>query len=254
VNDTPVPGWEIELRQSAEFEPMRLEYKDRVDEDEVSVQLIGGMAAPPPENADPDENDDGDKRFGWYVVCNGRIVLAADKTTVSGWGTDDWPQWHRQYSGFIGIVLFTAAKAAALPLTTTKRSVDLSSEIYRRARPRMREVSKRIAYTNQRKQALDEARERSGGSPRLDLSCTGTARGRSSTACRASDRTSGQHQLFRAPCKVEETGEGTRQHQHALSRGRTQIVRVHLWRYGGERVMPSFDTVNYSLRPSKRGT
>jgi hypothetical protein len=58
-------------------------------------------------------------------------------------------------------VLFTAAKAAVLPLTTTKRSVDQSSEIYRRARPRMREVSKQwIAYTNQRKQALEQAKEK----------------------------------------------------------------------------------------------
>jgi hypothetical protein len=140
---------------------MRLEYEDELDGEEVSIEVIGGMAAPPPESSDPDEEDDGDKRFGWYVVCNGRIVLAADKTTVSGWGADDWPQWHRQYSGFIGIILFTAAKAAALPMTTTKRSVDLSSEIYRRARPHMREVSRRwIDYTNQRKQALDEAKQK----------------------------------------------------------------------------------------------
>jgi Histidine kinase-, DNA gyrase B-, and HSP90-like ATPase len=161
LNNDAVPGLDIELRHSAEFEPMRLEYKDQVDGNEVSVEVIGGMAAPPPESADPDEVDEGEKRFGWYVICNGRIVVAADKTIVSGWGTDDWPQWHRQYSGFIGIILFTAAKAAALPLTTTKRSVDLSSEIYRRARPRMREVTKQwIAYTNQRKQALEEAKRK----------------------------------------------------------------------------------------------
>lgn len=87
-------GSEIDFRQGADFEPMRVEYKDYVGESEVSVQLIGGMAAPPPDSADPDENEDGDKRFGWYIACNGRIVLAADKTVVSGWGTDDWPQWH----------------------------------------------------------------------------------------------------------------------------------------------------------------
>jgi hypothetical protein len=161
INGAEVAGWKIELRQSDDFKPMRLEYEDELDGEEVSIEVIGGMAAPPPESSDPDEEDDGDKRFGWYVVCNGRIVLAADKTTVSGWGADDWPQWHRQYSGFIGIILFTAAKAAALPMTTTKRSVDLSSEIYRRARPHMREVSRRwIDYTNQRKQALDEAKQK----------------------------------------------------------------------------------------------
>lgn len=161
LNASPVMGWPIELRQSDEFVPMRIDYKDEVDGDPVTVEIIGGMAAPPPESIDPDESDEGDRRFGWYVVCNGRIVLAADKSPVTGWGTEDWPQWHYQYAGFIGVILFTAAKAAALPLTTTKRSVDTSSEVYRRARPQMREVSKRwIAYTNQRKQALEEAKRR----------------------------------------------------------------------------------------------
>lgn len=159
LNDEDIVGWQIELRQSDEFQPVRLDYEDETDGDEVTIEIIGGMAAPPPDDAGPDEDDEGDKRFGWYVICNGRIVLAADKTVVSGWGTDLWPQWHQQYSGFIGIILFTAAKATALPLTTTKRSVDTSSEVYRRARPRMREVSKQwIAYTNQRKQAREEAK------------------------------------------------------------------------------------------------
>ncbi len=185
LNDDAIVGWQIELRQSADFLPVRVEWEEEIaaetitepeattheenvaaeereiKADKVSIEIIGGMAAPPPENSDPDEQDDSDKRYGWYVVCNGRIVLAADKTTISGWGVDDWPSWHRQYSGFIGIILFTAANAAALPLTTTKRSVDTSSEIYRRARPRMREVTRAwINYTNARKQALEEAKRK----------------------------------------------------------------------------------------------
>ena len=161
VNEEPVLGLPIEFSQGEEYAPARIDYEDWVNDKKVVVEIIGGMAAPPPENIDPDETEDGDKRFGWYVACNGRIVLAADKTNVAGWGTQDWPQWHRQYSGFIGVVLFTAENAAALPLTTTKRSVDVSSEIYLRARRDMREISKDwIAYTNIRKQALDEAKEK----------------------------------------------------------------------------------------------
>ncbi|MCQ8277438.1 ATP-binding protein [Acetobacteraceae bacterium KSS8] len=170
LNGNPVVGWAINLLQSDDFIPMRVEYTDELEGDTVGIEIIGGMAAPPPESIDPDEGDDGDRRFGWYVVCNGRIVLAADKSALTGWGTEDWPQWHYQYAGFIGIILFTAANAAALPLTTTKRSVDTSSEIYRRARPRMREVSKRwISYTNQRKQALDEARKRESAAVSVPL-------------------------------------------------------------------------------------
>ena len=160
VNDDAVRGMQLELLKSDEYVPMRLAYRDPQDQS-VSVEIIGGMAAPPPEDIHPDETDSGDKRFGWYIACNGRIVLAADKTAVSGWGTQDWPQWHRQYSGFIGIVLFSAENTMALPLTTTKRSVDVSSGAFLRARPRMRDVSKTwIAYTNARKQALEEAKQR----------------------------------------------------------------------------------------------
>lgn len=159
LNEKAIEGWIIELREGADFAPVRVAYEDEVSGDEIGVEIIAGMAAPPPESSEPDEEDEGDKRYGWYVVCNGRIVLAADKTSISGWDTDDWPQWHRQYSGFIGIVLFTAANAAALPLTTTKRSVDQSSEVYRRARPRMREATRAwIRYTNTRKQAPEAAK------------------------------------------------------------------------------------------------
>lgn len=159
LNGKKLEAWPIQLLQSADFAPMRIEYGETVEEGDVTVEVFGGMAAPPPESSEPDAEDDGEKRFGWYVVCNGRIVLAADRTSISGWGTDEWPQWHRQYSGFVGIILFTAANAAALPLTTTKRSVDTSSEIYRRARPKMREVTRKwIDYTNARKQALDDAK------------------------------------------------------------------------------------------------
>jgi len=161
LNDEVILGWKIELRQGEDFAPMRLEYLDEAESAPVTVEIIGGMAAPPPDDVEPDEDDEGDKRFGWYVVCNGRIVLAADKGSITGWGTDGWPQWHRQYSGFMGLILFTSANAAALPLTTTKRSVDVSSEVYRRARPQMRDVTRKwIDYTNLRKQAADEAKQK----------------------------------------------------------------------------------------------
>jgi hypothetical protein len=161
LNGSEITGALMQLRLGEDFAPMRIQYTDQVDGRDVSVEIICGMAAPPPEDASPDAADTGERRFGWYVVCNGRIVLAADKTVVSGWGTDGWPQWHRQYSGFMGIVLFTAADARVLPLTTTKRSVDTSSEVYRRSQPKMREVTRSwIGYTNDRREAMDDAKRK----------------------------------------------------------------------------------------------
>ena len=158
LNGTAISGFPIQLRESEDFRPVRFAHQDRVKEN-VLVEVIGGMAARPPDDVDPIESGDGDRRFGWYIACNGRIVLAADKTSVSGWGTSGWPIWHPQYSGFIGIVLFTAANAADLPLTTTKRSVEATSDVFKRAQIEMKTLSKSwIAYTNARKQAADEAK------------------------------------------------------------------------------------------------
>ena len=86
LNDEPITGVLIELRQSDEFTPMRDEYEDELDDEKVSVELIVGMAAPPPDNSDPDEQDDGDKRFGWYVACNGRIVRSCGQDDSVGLG------------------------------------------------------------------------------------------------------------------------------------------------------------------------
>lgn len=166
LNDKEVRPWNFELRAGEEFAPIRLEYQD----EDVKVELIAGMAAPPPETNEPSEDDEGDRRYGWYVICNGRIVLAADKSTVTGWGTDNWPQWHYQYAGFIGIVMFTAARASSLPLTTTKRSVDTTSDVFKRAKSRMRDVSKTwIAYTNARKQAVEEAKQKESAAPSVSI-------------------------------------------------------------------------------------
>ena len=162
INEQSVSGVQIEFLQSDDFAPMRVSYTDTEGDEPVSVEIVGGMAATPPEGTEPEDTKKRDyDRFGWYVACNGRTVLAADKTSDSGWGLPDWPIWHPQYSGFLGIVFFSASNAGALPLTTTKRSVDVTSDIFLRARPKMRELTKKwTSYTNVRRQALEKAKEK----------------------------------------------------------------------------------------------
>ena len=161
VNGEETRGIPIELRQGDEFQPLRLEYEDDDDGTPVRVEILAGMAAPPPDDVAPDDQATGEDRFGWYVACNGRVVVAGDKTRLTGWGAEGQPTWHRQYSGFLGMMLFTSADAAALPLTTTKRSVDTSSGVYRRALAKAREVTSAwTRYTNSRKQDMEAAKKR----------------------------------------------------------------------------------------------
>jgi hypothetical protein len=100
LNGEKVIGWDIQLRKSEEFKPMRADFVEELDDGRVDVEILAGMGAAPPDSLEPADGDQPENRWGWYVVCNGRVVVAADKTTVSGWGTEGWPQWHPQYAGF----------------------------------------------------------------------------------------------------------------------------------------------------------
>lgn len=156
VNGIAVTAFDFAFRSDEDFEPLRTTY----DDGPVKVEIFAGMISPPPDSPDPEESDREQSPYGWYVVCNGRVVLDADKTRLTGWG-DDLPKWHRQYDGFMGVVFFSAEEAGLLPMTTTKRSVDISSSVYRRALTRMYEPSRTwISYTNARKADLEAAKLR----------------------------------------------------------------------------------------------
>jgi len=76
-------------------------------------------------------------KAGWYVFCNGRLVVAADKSDLTGWGIPPLPAWHSKYRGFVGMALFQSDDPLALPWTTTKRDLNRESPIYQYARERM---------------------------------------------------------------------------------------------------------------------
>jgi hypothetical protein len=156
VNESPVAGKMPTLRLSDEVAPLKLEYVD----EGVQVQIIAGLAAPPPEDDSPEQRYPEQELYGWYVVCNERVVVTADRTTLTGWGADTVPAWHPQFYGFMGIVRFESDDPRLLPWRTTKRDVDDSSAVYKRALVRMREVTKEfIEYTNRRKGELRHARD-----------------------------------------------------------------------------------------------
>ena len=158
LNGDPLDPWKITMLEGGNFAAVNRSWDVPLENGTVHVELLAGASATPPDDEAPDEDDKGEIRFGWYVACNGRIVLAGDKTALSVWAAD-FPIWHRQYRGFLGIIHFTSENTELLPLTTTKRSVDVSSEVYRQAKPAMREVTRSwIDYTNARKQAREAAK------------------------------------------------------------------------------------------------
>lgn len=84
------------------------------------------------------------KPRGWYVFCNGRMVLDADKTEKTGWDTDSHPGFHVKYNHFLGYVYFRSKDVQKLPWTTTKEGVDRESPIYQTALGELRLLSRPV--------------------------------------------------------------------------------------------------------------
>ncbi len=124
--------------------------------DDLTIKVTVGISSHSLET-DSDDSDESldqenyiDKKShaGWTIICNDRVVLYSDRTRLTGW-EDTLPRFHYQYNDLIGIVEFISKKASLLPVTTTKRGVDASSDVYLRVKKRMNEGMKKfISYTN----------------------------------------------------------------------------------------------------------
>lgn len=121
--------------------------------DDVSVKIAIGFYAPMASDDDIDEMNESKRssyEAGITVVCNDRVVLYNDKSGLTGWGTNGVPNYHTQFIGIKGIVIFESANPKALPMTTTKRGIDHSSVLYIAIKDKICEGLKMFTnYTNQ---------------------------------------------------------------------------------------------------------
>lgn len=104
------------------------------------------------------------KEAGWYVVCNGRVILEADRRTVTGWGVVEdetegltIPSYHNQFARFRGIVTFDSEDSARVPWNTTKTDVNQDSVVWQEAFGRMVEMMRPvITFLNDLDKDIDE--------------------------------------------------------------------------------------------------
>ncbi|MDR3410474.1 MAG: ATP-binding protein [Formivibrio sp.] len=95
------------------------------------------------------ERDRSSATAGWTVLCNDRAVIVGDKSRLTGWG-DGIPLYHPQFSIITGIIEFRSKHADQLPVTTTKRALDTSSNVWLESLVKMKEGMRVwISYTNQ---------------------------------------------------------------------------------------------------------
>ena len=108
-----------------------------VKDPEVRVTLIAGIAS-------LHDAERSIAKAGWYIVCNGRVVISADKSELTGWGAKLLPQFHDKYRPFIGIAFFFSAYPLALPWTTTKRQINRDSVAFLTALPHMATATRQV--------------------------------------------------------------------------------------------------------------
>lgn len=95
---------------------------------------------------------------GWTILCNDRAVIVGDISRMTGWG-DGMPIYHPQFSILTGIIEFKSNEAENLPITTTKRGLDTSSDVWLQTYPEMKKAMRVwLTYTNHWKNHAKEVR------------------------------------------------------------------------------------------------
>lgn len=121
----PVPA---ELFYSEKIKPAY--YEEEIDG--VTIKLYAGIS----KRGYPRE-------AGWYIYCNGRLLVEADQTELTGWG-DGHPRFHNSYAMFRGFAFFDAGNSTLLPWNTTKNGIDRDSRLYRYSRQKMINMMKPV--------------------------------------------------------------------------------------------------------------
>src|SRR6266850_114192 len=111
---------------------------EQFEENEVKVKIFAGVAAKDASDSWRAES------AGWYVLCNGRVVVPANKSELTGWGAELLPAFHSKYRPFVGLAFFQSEHPLRLPWTTTKRSLNRESPIYQKARTTMASIARPV--------------------------------------------------------------------------------------------------------------
>jgi hypothetical protein len=77
---------------------------------------------------------------GWYIFCNGRLIVGGEQTNVTGWGEGRGktiPKYHGEFSRFRGYVFFDSDNPRLLPWNTMKTGLEVDSPRYQAVRQKM---------------------------------------------------------------------------------------------------------------------
>lgn len=145
VNDEPLVAQQPILLAGEGLGPIHVERPIATNNGPLTMQLWAGLAqAAKEEDDDVDDAEKyrGEPPAGWYLFCNDRLLLYADKTRLTGWGAEA-AAYHPQYARFRGYVLLEG-DARYMPWTTTKTGVDEDSRVFRAVQGEMFDALQKV--------------------------------------------------------------------------------------------------------------
>lgn len=161
VNEEKLEEHEPLLLSGDDLGPMRVDKEIPANGRHLDMKLWAGLVESAA--ADDDDVDDGEKYrteppAGWYLFCNDRLLLYADKSTLTGWGSEA-AAYHPQYGRFRGYVFLTG-DAKYMPWNTTKTGVDEDSRVFREVQNEMFDALQKVqAVINRLKKERRQADE-----------------------------------------------------------------------------------------------
>ncbi len=139
LNDDEVQPETVQLIFSDDIKPYDYEANVKGVKIKVTVGFYRNLTRQSEleEATDPEETDPlarATDEAGITVICNDRVIVISDKSTISGWGIVNTPRYHPQFRAITGLISFSSDDAKLLPISTTKRDLDTDSDIYQPAR------------------------------------------------------------------------------------------------------------------------
>lgn len=133
INDVSISRTDIVFLEKDVLKPLYLKKKIGG----VDVKIFAGVGEYSPNQA------------GWYIFCNDRMVLEADKSYITGWKENREDQgniikYHNDYAMFRGAVFFDSEDSSKLPMTTTKTGIDSDHSVFKSTRPIMLTAMKQV--------------------------------------------------------------------------------------------------------------
>lgn len=143
VNDEDLVAQPPILLAGDDLSPIHVEKDIPADGTHIAMKMWAGLAGGDGNDDDVDDAEKyrGEAPAGWYVFCNDRLLLYADKGRLTGWGAEA-AAYHPQYGRFRDVLL--DGDSRFMPWNTTKTGVDEDSRVFRAVQNEMFDALQKV--------------------------------------------------------------------------------------------------------------